>query len=655
METLVKDLESQSRTTPISWEDLIENILDSYRQYIDDLSHAVQKDAIQNSVDARDPSSNILEVAFKLTRSGEHVFIVEDHGTTGLTGRILALDEYEKDLPEEERWGRFEGLAFRRTNPKALGARGQGKFVFVGMSKRKTIVYDTLRNDGVYRLGARRLGSVLVFENEKAREKLKEYCPSLGPLTRVGTRIIILEPDETLRKAVRSGAFKRYIQTTWWPALHDPNVNISLEIDGRSERISSPKDLKFPSKDTDDIKVWIQEWDPIGIYGKKFNIRKLHLCWMKQPLAQDVRGIAILRGGMVVERVSVSELMAGLPSEISEHTYGYIEGDDGVQYLLKKVEDPTHYRFKRRGMMAYGRQNILARVLTYASKEFRQFIQKKLGFKEHEKTRNFTQLLHRFSRIMKKLGIFLGKEKGPPPPPVEPKPIDLVFSQPEFPHELPRVDFGERIKNFGVKIKNKTGHQAKARLRINSVQGDIIRDVLVNEEIDISPSESREIGPFELEVTKKYSKGVCKVRGFLNCLSHPEFERGTDLDKSSFAFWIEEDPPPSGNPFKDIVAIKDKIIEKIGSREVNLDYKVEPHPGGGYILKYTTAHPAYLEKCRTDEEENRYVLEIMARAISDLLINQDDKWFRDVDDPSDIVRRSSALCSEILAAFYGGK
>ena len=44
---------NKPKKTPVSWEPLIDNILDEYYQNVDDLSHAVQKDAIQNSWDAK--------------------------------------------------------------------------------------------------------------------------------------------------------------------------------------------------------------------------------------------------------------------------------------------------------------------------------------------------------------------------------------------------------------------------------------------------------------------------------------------------------------------------------------------------------------------------------------------------------------------------
>ena len=105
---------NKPKKTPVSWEPLIDNILDGYYQNVKDLSHAVQKDAIQNSWDAKADGNWKMEFTLLKDAAGREMFLMEDHGTVGLTGRILPEELYDDDLPEEERWGRFQGLAFRR-------------------------------------------------------------------------------------------------------------------------------------------------------------------------------------------------------------------------------------------------------------------------------------------------------------------------------------------------------------------------------------------------------------------------------------------------------------------------------------------------------------------------------------------------------------
>ena len=145
------------RRTVRNWPEDVRAIVDGYRAYTT-ISHAVQKDAIQNGWSVRKNGKGAgWGFTFELLEAvGKKFLIMADNGTKGLTGKVLTPEEYDNDLPGDERWGRFEGVAF--TQPRAertLGSRGRGKFIFVGASKEHTILYDTLREDGSYRFGFR--------------------------------------------------------------------------------------------------------------------------------------------------------------------------------------------------------------------------------------------------------------------------------------------------------------------------------------------------------------------------------------------------------------------------------------------------------------------------------------------------------------------
>jgi len=649
-EEILRDIREARRPTPIAWEGLLETILDQYRQHVDDLSHAVQKDAVQNSADARDPDAPSLRVTFELAEDVKApIFIIQDSGTVGLTGKIPRPGELERDLPEEERWTRFEGLAFLRKNPRALGARGQGKFIFVGISGEKMIVYDTLRKDGVYRIGARHLGDLSQpLEGKEAIDKLHEYLPTLPPLREVGTRIVIVRPKKELVHALKSGKFERYIKTTWWRLLEDPRVEILLKHGSGPVRVQIPDDLVLPRGDSRDAKVWIREWDPVRAGRRRHYIRKLHLCWVRKPLADDIKGVAVLRGGMVVERIPISDL-AALPPQISDHIYGFVEGDDGVDFLLKKIEDPTHYKFSRLG---WGK-NMFAQVKSYVSRELQLFAREKLGVERPERARSLFHVVRKFNRILKALDIYpfevrITEPIGPPGAP--PKPIDLVFSKPELPRPYPRVDFGETVR-IRVAVANRTKHQASVKVRVHSEQNQILREEMRDEDIAIGSGERRELPLLEVTISReKYIEGECKIMGLLNCLEHPDFEKGTDLDKSTCRLWIQQDPPPGKGIFRDIDQVKD-IPSRLGDREVRLQYRVEPHLEGGCVLKVNMGHPAYEKRCLTTDETDRYIFELMAQATPPVLAEQGGEPF-DVDDPDEILRRSIALTSAILEKYY---
>ena len=80
---------------------------------------------------------------------------ITDTNTKGLTGPVLLeTDEYVDELQSDYHWARFESFAFTKDDPDAIGARGQGKFIFLAASRDYTMFYDSLRADGIYRLGA---------------------------------------------------------------------------------------------------------------------------------------------------------------------------------------------------------------------------------------------------------------------------------------------------------------------------------------------------------------------------------------------------------------------------------------------------------------------------------------------------------------------
>ncbi|MCK4481615.1 hypothetical protein KAU55_00200 [Candidatus Bathyarchaeota archaeon] len=654
-------METKPRKTPIAWEDLIGNILDQYRQHIDDLAHAVQKDAIQNSWDAR-ISTRPLRIKFQLYRDtkGIEMFIMEDHGTTGLTGRVLPEEDYNKDLPEEERWGRFQGLAFRRENPKALGARGQGKFVFVGVSENGIIIYDTLRTDSVYRLGVRKLGDLWEKEGKDAIRLLKAYSQDLDPLTEIGTRVIIVNPVSELKRAVEDGRFVRYIQTTWWPILLDPKVEIIVATNKKNWKVGYPKDLNFPSSDSKNIKIWKKEWVVVKRSKSKqlrgISLKKLHLCWNRDPISEDIRGIAVLRGGMVVERIPITELIAGFDVTLADHIYGYVEGDLGAEFLLKKIEGPTHYRFKRRG--GWGRKNIFGVIKEYISGQLQLFARDKLGQKESKKEPEDFDTIRAFNRLIKSLNISVlaatfSTERHPRLLPKPTKDLDLVFPLPDFAHPLRKVDFNQEISNIRFDIVNRSDFETIAHIKVYTEQDFLVRESIVDKSYRIPPNLKLSYGPFRLKIEKgKYTRGKCQIRGKLICLSHPNYEKGKELDKAAHTFWIGEEPPPRAKgPFREIER-RPRLVEKIGDRFVDVASKVEPHPDAGYNLLVNVSYPLYSMRSETKEDEADYIIELMARRLPHVLIANEHELFHEIDDPNEILRRSWAIYSEILSKYY---
>jgi len=222
------------RQRPTNYIQICKNIAD---QYPFGTPHGVQKDGIQNSIDARKGKGPV-EVSFELVQNKQgHFLTITDSNTTGLTGPIYDPQDYDVNLPGDAHWARFESFAFTKDDPEAIGARGQGKFIFLDTSKNYTMFYDTLRHDGIYRVGATRAQQVgcpilpsyddVPWENAHAAQTLKSEC-GLDPLTTIGSRIIIVDPNDELAEELESGRFERAIQETWFRAIEKKDLKVAV-------------------------------------------------------------------------------------------------------------------------------------------------------------------------------------------------------------------------------------------------------------------------------------------------------------------------------------------------------------------------------------------------------------------------------------------
>jgi hypothetical protein len=75
---------------------------------------------------------------FELIQQSDKVLLcMIDEGTVGLTGKFTAQDHKPASkLKQDERWARFESMAFNKDDSSGLGARGQGKMIFIHSIKR---------------------------------------------------------------------------------------------------------------------------------------------------------------------------------------------------------------------------------------------------------------------------------------------------------------------------------------------------------------------------------------------------------------------------------------------------------------------------------------------------------------------------------------
>jgi hypothetical protein len=148
-------------------------------------------------------------------------------------------------------------------DPNAIGARGQGKFVFLRASDSYTMYYDTLRKDGIYRLGAtqaQRTGAHssgrgdAPWEGEVAVRQLKKDC---GLDLFIGTRIIIVNPSVEFQNALENGEVIRAIQETWFRSLEKNQLTVEVCSRAGKQLATLPAPYPLSPKDRAEHKVWV--------------------------------------------------------------------------------------------------------------------------------------------------------------------------------------------------------------------------------------------------------------------------------------------------------------------------------------------------------------------------------------------------------------
>ncbi len=145
----------------------VTNNIDGYKM---GSMRALAQEPVQNALDAKRAGQGRVTVEYRLlqrqTSANESCYflVVTDSGTTGLRGPIVdeaALHARNYKLKPDENWAAFEARGFTKENEDALGSRGQGKNAFLyhshvpGSMRRMVMLYDTLLEEGRYRLGMR--------------------------------------------------------------------------------------------------------------------------------------------------------------------------------------------------------------------------------------------------------------------------------------------------------------------------------------------------------------------------------------------------------------------------------------------------------------------------------------------------------------------
>lgn len=649
------------RRTVRNWPDDVKTIVDGYREHTV-IAHAVQKDAIQNSWSAKvNRRGDGWNITFELAEARDRKFLlITDVGTTGLTGRILMPEEYEMDLPAEERWGRFEGVAF--TQPRAertLGSRGRGKFIFVGASKEYTILYDTLRGDGTYRFGFRTVikteSPVMAYDGELGKQKIREMTGNLiSPISSVGTRIIIVNPLDEVVHDIRRGSLFRYIGETWWEILAKYNASITIRVDGRERLVGIPPDFNLNEEDSERVKVWVKKNQriPGGLSGA--NIKNLHLIYKTDgPISEDLRGVAIQRDGM---KICVIEPKY-MGREIADRLYGYVNFDAQTEELLLDDEGIEHYNYDFRKALP-------GAIKRFVEDEMLRFAQEKLGYGTDAREVRRQQQRNAERRALVAANSFaraLGIGAGPGPRREghggggTPRKIRIQMEELQLPRPADlRVNYGESVKNIKMRIINDNGRDVDLRVKFFLRYYDRVMKVFAEQDITLkADSVSEEIGPFEVECRESDFPDSGKYTVVARILSLMDEDKGVELDYKTKSYYLEEDPPMRGL-FERCEAFgfpdEEPIMFWMGYSEYGSER--------GLILYYNLNHPGYVPVSESEEDLAEYIIRIAGQEICRFdLIQEIPVLFtiEQKDDPEEILKQERKVLGELIYKFWRGE
>jgi len=648
------------RRTVRNWPEDVKAVADGYRTHTI-ISHAVQKDAIQNGWSAKkNRKGREWNFTFELIEARDRKFLLmTDEGTTGLTGKVLTPEEYEIDLPGEERWGRFEGVAF--TQPRAertLGSRGRGKFIFVAASNEFTILYDTLRDDGTYRFGFRTVirteSPVAAYDGEDGKQKLREMTSNLiQPLSSVGTRVIIVSPLDELVYDIKSGRFVRYIGETWWEIIQKHDATIRVKAGGREKIASIPKEFDLKDEDSGKFKVWLKGNQRIPVSFGETRIKNLHIVYNSdKAVPEDIRGVAIQRDGMKICKIEPRYM----GREIAERLYGYINFDRDTEEALLEDEGIEHYSYDFRRAQP-------GAVKRFVEDEIMRFAQEKLGYgidarelrRQHQRNAERRALVA-INRFAREIGIGIGPGRrggGGGGGPRTPKEIYIEFDDMNFPRQDDlRVNYGESISNIRARIVNDSITEVIVRFKLFVRFYDRLIKTYAEQDFIIPPQHSSDhIGPYQEIFQQADFPSTGRYTIVAMIISLRDEDKTTKLDVENRSFYLEEDPPEHG------------LFEKCEPMEFPERAKMimaESLTGerGGLVLQYNINHPANEAVQGQEDDLAAYLVWLMGHEMCRYDLLQENPVLFDTEDkdnPDAVLRKTLRKIGEFIHRFRMGE
>ena len=498
-------------TQIVNREKAIQAVADGYKTKIDHelwLAVGLQKDAVQNCWDARSDKKHgkNWECGFSLMKiENKDILCISDKGTTGLNGtKFYTHDELTKILEKvsnENQAGEdlacFLNSDWSGKSSEEGGNRGRGKTLFLVASDNKKVFFESLRSsDEAYVFGELYLDNAdkqvkfSLHYNEDGKGMFKsEFGKKISPISEHGTRIFILNPNEAVTQAIKGGKLISFISNSRWETIKKYEAKIFVD-DGKEKKYAT-----LPYWYENNVKgIEEKEFPPEIIKeGTQYKIKRLVLRYAPNLNVPDsVRGVAIQRGGMTIERIPAEELVK---EQGMTDIYGWVEMESNPLEEEMKIncEGPEHFNFG-------WTQNPARYLRSYIQRKIRKFAEDLKIFDSEQAKKNKIQktaedeALKLLAPLFKKLGLsgkHRGKKRKKESTRKENEPLRLSVPDIQFPRDNKRVNYGEKIQGTYVIPINEFGESILVLVRVFVVSADGKTELLQEKEINLHKGEGK--------------------------------------------------------------------------------------------------------------------------------------------------------------------
>lgn len=638
---------------------MLENLRDDYKGLQVPEPEWMVKDIIQNSWDARVDKVHASGWTFSLRlfkRKSGYAVVIEDEGTTGLTGKMTTSEARQllasgRDIPARERRVRFLGHAITWNRAQdAAGGRGQGKGVLLIANTLNTVNFESHSDDGYFAGALKRSveGKNMVNDEADPRIVADQYFSELGPKRANGVRVLLDNPDSEIVDAILSGSIDNFILSSWWPILATKGKIVIGVLGNEREIVVSPTYLArinsyrtgeglmgipLIEKASSDARIIDHPVDKAAVAIAEPTL------WNSTTETLDRQresafGVHFIRQGMVVARYTLRDnllsVVVDLKPEVRDAVldgfYGYIELQ-GIEANreAKALENPLHYGFKhgRMGRMGRSVEAFLAGPVRAALEKHGLLLQQTGATDEQERAVQ-SNVQSVINKLASQLGITAAKNsgtKGTNRPGGAPRmPIQIVIDNP---HNGTRLEKDLAVGELEARVKNRQGCGVNVLVEFTLDYPNGHSERLFTTEAALSAGEERriavpEMGPLHFSEAGRYrvsGRAVLQSAGNLEVLDQELLASRTQVKvgwyrEDATSLYIAIDPPRKG-----LIEIEEMGGYYGGTmRYQHTDLKPK-------VLYYSEAPAVKAAKAESYEALNDLLLEMGLRGLSEYIVN----------------------------------